>query len=610
MKTTAKLSVLVGLVLLALCLSLAACEQNPTIAEGQTTENGSTENGSTENGSTENATDFGYALNEAGDGYIVTGIGTLGGTELVIPATYKDLPVEEIAAEAFKGCTQLTSIELPENIHVGEFAFSGCTGLKQVVIPKGAKCRNGAFADCTGLESATLYSSIGERMFENCTGLKHLTYGADTHIVVTSDVLGQLSQKVTNWEDVPEGANAETVYEYDENGNVVYEGQDEFGQPIPKLLYIIVTQPLVIESVSGGILNSRSGLMGLPMLTLAENYTVEGEHYLIDGVLIGESNHTYEDVDPANDNPYGVLWVPLQLETLNLTELASYFQGHQLRSLVRFSAYPMVKTIYAPVECDLRDLTLSESVTDIYYSGTILTWIENVNRYFGDSCIVHCSDGDISKEQSEALRCTASVDDYRFLYSLNISFLSDLELVVEYKTAYDALLAIKTVEEYESYAEYVQAAKGTEEYELYQEYIAYRTAKARYTTTKNRRLNDLLHMYISCERIVQSNVDATAELEKFINVHLPVLEHTFGGTVEYELGKEDDLSAIINMDQLPHQLRNYISFYIDFSAPNFPKTPAEVKALYDQAVAAMIEPGYITQEELDERINGINLNGV
>ena len=74
-------------------------------------------------------------------------------------------------------------------------------------------------------------------------------------------------------------------------------------------------------------------------------------------------------------------------------------------------------------------------------------------------------------------------------------FLSDVEQLEEYKTAFDAVLAVKTEEEYLSYEQYANAEDGTEEKALYQEYLDYRTAKSRYNTTKNRRLNDIVNIY-------------------------------------------------------------------------------------------------------------------
>ena len=98
-----------------------------------------------------------------------------------------------------------------------------------------------------------------------------------------------------------------------------------------------------------------------------------------------------------------------------------------------------------------------------------------------------------------ALAAMASLDDaavaFKQANDMYTPFLSDVQALEEYKAAYDAVLAIKSEAEYESYAEYANAEKGSEEEALYQEYLSYRTAKSRYNTTKNRRLNDIVNIY-------------------------------------------------------------------------------------------------------------------
>lgn len=601
MKTTVKLSVLIGLVLLVLCLCLTACGQDPSTDEGQTTGQGAEQN----------ATQLGelaFELNEAGDGYVVTGIGTFTDTELVIPATYENLPVKSIKKEAFKNCTQLTVIELPDGILIDEYAFAGCTGLKQVTVPQDAACKNGAFADCTGLESATLYSNNGEGMFENCTALKHLTFGADTHIDANYKTLGKIAWTVTNYEDIPDGAwDYDQVYETDENGETVYE-TDEYGEQVAKVSHYIVREYLGIESVSGGILNFQSDLMGLPKLTSVENYTIEGEHYWIDGVLIGDSKLSYEDEDPTNDGPYSILWVSPQLETLNMKELAPYFPWIMAQKSIieRYAAYPMVKTIYLHAEFNELinnrfDFTPSDSVTDIYYMGMVVEWLDNMGTYYGDTCTIHCTDGDISKELGAVITSNIyKVNNYKWI-NYN-AFMTDMEQLAEYKAEYDALLYLKSAEEYESYNEYSNAANDSEDYALYQEYLAYRTAKSRFETSRNRRLNDVVNMYSCYRKIEELNLDVETAANTFLNVNLPILENAYGCTVEYEQSKQGDLTAVTNADQLPQKIREYVQLFASLQDESIPKTPAEAKALYEQAAAALIDSGYITQEELNNRI--------
>ena len=75
----------------------------------------------------------------AGKGeYRITGIGNVSNTEIVIPATYRNLPVTEIDDYAFYYCRQLTSVTFEENSRltsIGNYAFYGCNGLTSIEIP-------------------------------------------------------------------------------------------------------------------------------------------------------------------------------------------------------------------------------------------------------------------------------------------------------------------------------------------------------------------------------------------------------------------------------------------------------------------------------------------
>ena len=139
------------------------------------------------------------------------------------------LPSAPIGDRAFKNCTALTQVVLPQDVtHIGEEAFSGCVSLSFIQIPAAltemgegafAQCASlkgislpptlktvpanafarctaiievkfngqaeigaGAFANCTGLTSVSLTASmqtVGDFAFSDCTGLKTLKLGSN-----------------------------------------------------------------------------------------------------------------------------------------------------------------------------------------------------------------------------------------------------------------------------------------------------------------------------------------------------------------------------------------------------------------------------------------------
>ena len=108
-----------------------------------------------------------YTLNADGVSYSVTGIGTCTDTNIIIPSTYKNLPVTTIGDRAFYSRTSLTSVVIPDSVTtIGDRAFWGCEILTSVVIGNSVTTiGDGAFDPCRSLTSV-YYKGTAEEWTE------------------------------------------------------------------------------------------------------------------------------------------------------------------------------------------------------------------------------------------------------------------------------------------------------------------------------------------------------------------------------------------------------------------------------------------------------------
>ena len=181
-----------------------------------------------------------FALDEDGEGYSVTGIGTCKDAVLVIPNTYMNKPVTKIAStafssgtftrviipdsvmtidksafvnckkmtsvtigksvtdigsDAFSSCISLESVIIPDNvISIGSSAFSGCKSLTSVIIGKGLTYIDSSlFSLCTNLEIVTIpdnVKSIGAMAFMDCISLTSVFISAGVTRIETAAFSG------------------------------------------------------------------------------------------------------------------------------------------------------------------------------------------------------------------------------------------------------------------------------------------------------------------------------------------------------------------------------------------------------------------------------------
>lgn len=121
-----------------------------------------------------------YEVNADGITCTITGRGGCEGSEIVIPEYIDGYQVTGIKGTAFRDCTDITSVTIPNGVtSIGNSAFRNCTGLRSVVIPDSVTSIGGwAFSGCTGLISVTMgqgVTSIGNYAFQDCSGLTSVT---------------------------------------------------------------------------------------------------------------------------------------------------------------------------------------------------------------------------------------------------------------------------------------------------------------------------------------------------------------------------------------------------------------------------------------------------
>ena len=105
------------------------------------------------------------------------------GGKVVVDDSYYGMKVTVIDEGAFKDCSTITSVVLPDTVtEIREEAFAGCFSLRSVSFGSGLRViGDSAFKQCSALSSAALPDSlteIGAEAFMNCFSLAEVTAGS------------------------------------------------------------------------------------------------------------------------------------------------------------------------------------------------------------------------------------------------------------------------------------------------------------------------------------------------------------------------------------------------------------------------------------------------
>ena len=152
-------------------------------------------------------------LSDDGSSYTVTGIGSYEGTDIIIPAEYKGVPIKEIGERAFRYKSEITSVTIPDTVEViRESAFVG-TSITEIAVPNSVRIiEDYAFYKCEKLERAILPKNIenlGEHLFEECSKLVEVALPENLTVIPA-----YMFTRCTLLESVVLPAEVESIGEY------------------------------------------------------------------------------------------------------------------------------------------------------------------------------------------------------------------------------------------------------------------------------------------------------------------------------------------------------------------------------------------------------------
>ena len=322
----------------------------------------------------------------------------------VIPGEIDGKKVTEIGDSTFKGCTELTSITIPDGvIGIGNNAFSGCTSLETVTIPASVTyVGNSAFYGCTSLKSVTVPESvtyIGGYAFAECYSLKYADIPANVTGIGTSPFCNCRSLENINtdeankWYTTVDGV----LYDKDKTELINYPaGKKDSSYVIPEGIRTIREKAfygclnLCELTIPDSVTEIESGAFECSSLISDEYGTIK----YVDGWVVG-SGHTANVV--LKDGTRGIAFEAFScdeiIEKVTMPDTVKYINGCAFENCTNLSEVLLSSSLEniergAFLNCsNLADIVIPDSVisitSDAFYNTALLNKQNTPVKYAG-----------------------------------------------------------------------------------------------------------------------------------------------------------------------------------------------------------------------------------
>ena len=322
----------------------------------------------------------------------------------VIPGEIDGKKVTKIGDSAFKGCTELTSITIPDGVtDIGNNAFSGCTSLETVTIPASVTyVGNSAFYGCTSLKSVTIPESvtyIGGYAFAECYSLKYADIPANVSGIGASPFYNCRSLENINtdeankWYTTVDGV----LYDKDKTELINYPaGKKDSSYVIPEGIRTIREKAfygclnLCELTIPDSVTEIESGAFECSSLISDEYGTIK----YVDGWVVG-SGHTANVV--LKDGTRGIAFEAFScdeiIEKVTMPDTVKYINAYAFENCTNLSEVLLSSSLEniengAFLNCmKLADIVIPDSVisisSDAFYNTALLDKQNTPVKYVG-----------------------------------------------------------------------------------------------------------------------------------------------------------------------------------------------------------------------------------